>query len=522
MDRPASPLTTCGCPVDQEAWDESVVAEAEAELAEQGPAAIERSDQALADAEKWLAARLFQAEDSDEEPWPSRLTSTPEPSRLTPAAPAAPAGDALRWKLEADGGEESARRWLAGLPAEQRGWVSHLQYESGLRQMEEVVALRAPPVFSDARRGAGIELGRPGTSWEANQTAEVPGGRCATTAVVMRGGVHRAKFTVQKCSDSMLFGVIRPGSVLSSDGSGRPQFPVENGKNPHCAPFDDPHSCDGHCFYLTGSGLRCLGSGWKGKAGGGDWQAAPWEPWEGMEPAAVFETITLVLDLDAGTMNVWKKGIAARGGAEEAAAAKITAEGQSGGSQWLGVMATGLTGEYSWAVSLGGKGDSARIESAIPEPETQPPTLLERSSWGMSADALASGIYAQCGGSDSLTNCEIYDSRQQVSMYGDLISKPNVRADLDPELDHQDNRVLVPGCADLSDEMIEQLFRQRQEQQQQRQRRSVRRQRQPGRQQRRRPEQQLLVGRPSSGGATQTTMDAAQAYAAKMVLRPGW
>jgi hypothetical protein len=30
----------------------------------------------------------------------------------------------------------------------------------------------------------------------------------------------------------------------------------------------------------------------------------------------------------------------------------------------LGVMATGLSGEYSWAVTLYGRGESARIEAA--------------------------------------------------------------------------------------------------------------------------------------------------------------
>ena len=43
----------------------------------------------------------------------------------------------------------------------------------------------------------------------------------------------------------------------------------------------------------------------------------------------------------------------------------------------LGVMATGLSGEYSWAVSLklipGSEGNSARIEQFAPAPLTAPP-----------------------------------------------------------------------------------------------------------------------------------------------------
>ena len=50
--------------------------------------------------------------------------------------------------------------------------------------------------------------------------------------------------------------------------------------------------------------------------------------------------IGLLLDLDAATMTVFKN------------------------DELLGVMATGLTGEYCWAVSTYNTGDSMRIESA--------------------------------------------------------------------------------------------------------------------------------------------------------------
>ena len=48
----------------------------------------------------------------------------------------------------------------------------------------------------------------------------------------------------------------------------------------------------------------------------------------------------MLLDLDQGTMTVYKN------------------------DERLGVMATGLSGEYSWAVPLLDAGDSARIEAA--------------------------------------------------------------------------------------------------------------------------------------------------------------
>ena len=50
--------------------------------------------------------------------------------------------------------------------------------------------------------------------------------------------------------------------------------------------------------------------------------------------------IGLLLDLDQGTMTVYKN------------------------DERLGVMATGLSGEYCWAVTLGYPEDSARIDAA--------------------------------------------------------------------------------------------------------------------------------------------------------------
>eukprot|EP01046_Picozoa_sp_COSAG06_P012757 COSAG06_NODE_759_length_12508_cov_9.809171_2_plen_55_part_00 len=53
----------------------------------------------------------------------------------------------------------------------------------------------------------------------------------------------------------------------------------------------------------------------------------------------------MLLDLDQGTMTVYKN------------------------NERLGVMATGLSGEYSWAVTLWEQGSSARMEAApIPLP----------------------------------------------------------------------------------------------------------------------------------------------------------
>ena len=81
---------------------------------------------------------------------------------------------------------------------------------------------------------------------------------------------------------------------------------------------------DGHCFYATGSGRCCPGR----------------TDWEGGQNAKQGDRIGMLLDLDQGSMTIYKN------------------------DEWLGVMATGLSGEYSWAVSMYRQGTSVRIEAA--------------------------------------------------------------------------------------------------------------------------------------------------------------
>ena len=73
------------------------------------------------------------------------------------------------------------------------------------------------------------------------------------------------------------------------------------------------HAVDDHCFYSFGTGVRFPGC----------------RDWEGMQGAReAGDRIGLFLDLDQGNMIVYKN------------------------DKCLGVMATGLNGEYCWAVSL--------------------------------------------------------------------------------------------------------------------------------------------------------------------------
>jgi hypothetical protein len=92
---------------------------------------------------------------------------------------------------------------------------------------------------------------------------------------------------------------------------------------------------DGHCFYSTAIGKRFPGL----------------NKWEGKQNARKLGgRIGMLLDLDQGTVTVYKN------------------------DERLGVMATDLSGEYSWAVAMEFPGTSARIESA---PAPASPTAEE-------------------------------------------------------------------------------------------------------------------------------------------------
>ena len=127
----------------------------------------------------------------------------------------------------------------------------------------------------------------------------------AASKAVIRAGRHYAEFTMVSGS-VVFFGVIRPG------------WDVEGGQGAEVV--------DGHCFYDTFDGRRFPGD----------------HDWEGMQTAEdEDDRIGMLLDLDQGSMTVWKNDVL------------------------LGVMvAEGLSGPLCWAVSLRWEGDSARIESA--------------------------------------------------------------------------------------------------------------------------------------------------------------
>jgi hypothetical protein len=197
--------------------------------------------------------------------------------------------------------EEVARRWIADCTEQERGWVPRRGRESWLGLMWEVESLRRGTVFGRSHEGMTLSEGGARVTRGAEDASF-----CRTTAskAIMRAGRHYAQFTVVR-GNFIMIGVIRPG------------WDVEGGQ--------DAHAVDGHCFYNTFNGRRCPG----------------YRDWEGVQGAREEgDRIGMLLDLDLGSMTVYKN------------------------DERLGVMATGLSGEYSWAVTLLDEGDSARIEAA--------------------------------------------------------------------------------------------------------------------------------------------------------------
>jgi hypothetical protein len=209
--------------------------------------------------------------------------------------------------------EEVARRWIAACTDQERGWVPRRGRESWLGLMWEVQSLRRGAAVFGRSHGS-MTVSEGGALATRNATADSDNSHAAASKAVMRAGRHYAEITVVSGSD-MMFAVIRPG------------WGVEGGTN---APWKD-----GHCFYYTYFG-HCYPRA---------------QNWEGVQVAREEgDRIGMLLDLDQGSMTVYKN------------------------DERLGVMATGLSGEYSWAVSLRLHGSSVRIESA---PAPASPTAEE-------------------------------------------------------------------------------------------------------------------------------------------------
>ena len=167
-------------------------------------------------------------------------------------------------------------------------------------------------------------------------TAATSGGHAAASKAVMRAGRHYAQFTVVGSRElwGISLGVIGPNYAYYGLGSQAPGYGRRF--------IDDAAGYHGNCFYDMSSG-QCRPRACEGVSSGGGGIPADMTDWEGMQGAEHGDRIGLLLDLEAGTLTVFKNDTR------------------------LGVMATDLKAGwegYCWAVSLN-PGDSVCIESAL-------------------------------------------------------------------------------------------------------------------------------------------------------------
>lgn len=146
--------------------------------------------------------------------------------------------------------------------------------------------------------------------------------RDALCAPVMRAGRHYIQFTVDQVPAELpvtrttrpeaWVGVIRPGWEDRLFG----------------------HSYKGRCFYRTDTGRKVP------SAQDGAFPAAIGSYWEGMHPAENGDRVGLLLDVDAGALTVYRNDV------------------------YLGVVATGLTKQFRWAVRIHSTTTTVRVDSA--------------------------------------------------------------------------------------------------------------------------------------------------------------
>lgn len=185
--------------------------------------------------------------------------------------------------------EKAAHGWLMSCSPSERAQVPRRGKERWVSLMREAELLRLPAAF---REFDAFSLSADGRLVTATRWLD----KTAVCSRVMRAGWHYAQFTLVE-GDFMMLGVIRPTWDVVSRLHAQEQAR--------------------HCFFHTGSGQRFPGV------------RPAKRKWAGMARAAKGDRIGLLLDLDEGSMAVYKN------------------------DRWLGVMKkSGLRGEYCWTAIL--------------------------------------------------------------------------------------------------------------------------------------------------------------------------
>ena len=192
--------------------------------------------------------------------------------------------------------------------------------ESSLADYHYLQLIRAPLTFDQLSRGAEY-VNDSDKSCVRYRMAGVGGSWVtAISNNILRAGKHYASFNFNSRHNNVFVGVMRPGQANENASD----FPVRKEFFQHFSPSIECNNNNNslHCgMYYAYSG-KCLSSDWSSS------DIPVVETWVGLEPAASGDDVGLLLDLDEGTLAVYKDG------------------------RKLGVMKSGLAGPYCWVVSM--------------------------------------------------------------------------------------------------------------------------------------------------------------------------
>ena len=224
-----------------------------------------------------------------------------------------------RFGISSEGGEISLIEESAHIAVneiateEQLAALPHYEGESSLADYHYLQLIREPLTFDQLV--GGVDYVNTNDKSCVMYSDNYP---TAFSNNILRAGKHYVTFTSLGDSISLMVGVIRPGQA-NQKASGCPlfmQFYQNFSRNMgHGGEHNNIHCC----MYNTVGG-RCHTSGWT--------QTSSNRQWEGMESISSGDELGMLLDLDEGTLSVYKNG------------------------RKLGVMKRGLAGPYCWAISM--------------------------------------------------------------------------------------------------------------------------------------------------------------------------
>ena len=248
--------------------------------------------------------------------------------------------------------EDTAYQIICNATEEEREAIPKLAHQSYMEVYSELEKHRAPRVFSQLI-GEGITHA---THDDESHIIFVSG--CKSTAIcnhVMRAGKHYATFTIMEES-SRRIGIVRPLNNLensSSDDDSEENSSIIDVWNsypggrrffdPFIPKFEENESNellerwgeDGvdYCsLTVLNRGAPCFWCSWQPEDG------RKMCRWNGSEGFDVGDEIGMLLDLNVGTLCIYKNG------------------------RRLGILKDGLAGEYCWVATMWIEGDSLRIK----------------------------------------------------------------------------------------------------------------------------------------------------------------